>query len=197
MAKPRDHCIDPVLKRLEAERAREEAVAALEPPELLRGGHEAVRAPTADEVWTPTRDALVSTLDEPNMIAVAASEQRLEAALEAGVLPTALDAAVSANAQNSLEKMLTHQMAVAHQLAMKVAAQAQEAGLPPVERARLMNASARMMQAFQEGFLTLKKARRGGRQTVVVQHVHVTDGGQAVVAGQVKTRTGGHSRPGE
>jgi hypothetical protein len=60
-----------------------------------------------------------------------------------------------------------------------------------------MNASARMMQAFQEGFLTLKKARRGGRQTVVVQHVHVTDGGQAVVAGQVKTRTGGHSRPGE
>ena len=34
--------------------------------------------------------------------------------------------------------------------------------------------------------LTLQKIRSGGTQTVVVQHVNVGDGGQAMVAGEVK-----------
>jgi hypothetical protein len=37
------------------------------------------------------------------------------------------------------------------------------------------------MSVYQEGLLTLAKLRTGGKQTVVVQHVYVTDGGQAVV----------------
>jgi hypothetical protein len=53
---------------------------------------------------------------------------------------------------------------------------------------RLLNASARMMESFQHGMLTIAKVRSGGQQTVVVQHVNVGDGGQAVVAGQVKVR---------
>jgi acyl-CoA thioesterase FadM len=55
--------------------------------------------------------------------------------------------------------------------------------LPSVEAARLTNAAARMMRVYQEAFLTLQKIRTGGKQTVVVQHVQVSDGGQAVVAG--------------
>jgi hypothetical protein len=51
-----------------------------------------------------------------------------------------------------------------------------------------MNASAQMMDSYQRGLLTLERIRSGGRQTVVVQHVNVSDGGQAVVAGQVKTK---------
>ena len=43
------------------------------------------------------------------------------------------------------------------------------------------------MQVFQEGMLTLKKSRTGGEQKIVVQHVQVSDGGQAVIAAQVKT----------
>ncbi len=43
-----------------------------------------------------------------------------------------------------------------------------------------------MMQVYQEGLLALHKVRSGGKQTVVVQHVHVSDGGQAVVAGELK-----------
>ena len=34
--------------------------------------------------------------------------------------------------------------------------------------------------------LTLQKIRCGGKQTVVVQHVTVKDGGQAVVTGKMK-----------
>ncbi len=44
-----------------------------------------------------------------------------------------------------------------------------------------------MMQVFQEGLLTLQRIRTGGKQTVVVQHVQVSDGGQAVIAGSMKS----------
>ena len=49
-----------------------------------------------------------------------------------------------------------------------------------------MNASARMMDTYQRALLTLERVRNGGKQTVVVQHVTVAGGGQAVVAGQVE-----------
>ena len=52
----------------------------------------------------------------------------------------------------------------------------------------MFNASARMMDTYQHGLLTIAKVRSGGKQTVVVQHVNVGDGGQAMVAGQVKLR---------
>ena len=48
------------------------------------------------------------------------------------------------------------------------------------------------MQVFQEGLLALKKSRTDGQQKIVVQHVQVSGGGQAVIAGQMKT---GHRGP--
>lgn len=131
-----------------------------------------------------------NTIREPNMIAVDASEQRMEAAADAGVLEAAVDAAESARAENSLEKMLCHQMAAAHYAAMKLMARGTDSRLPPVEMARLTNAAARMMDTYQAAFLTLQKIRTGGKQTVVIQHVQVAGGGQALIAGSMKT--GGH-----
>jgi len=43
-----------------------------------------------------------------------------------------------------------------------------------------------MMDSYQHGMLTIQKVRSGGQQTVVVQHVNVGDGGQAMVAGQLR-----------
>jgi hypothetical protein len=43
-----------------------------------------------------------------------------------------------------------------------------------------------MMAAYQDGLLCLQRLRTGGKQTVVVQHVQVSDGGQAVIAGSMK-----------
>jgi hypothetical protein len=40
-----------------------------------------------------------------------------------------------------------------------------------------------MMETYQRALLTLDRLRNGGKQTVVVQHVAVANGGQAVVAG--------------
>src|SRR5262245_38051482 len=56
-----------------------------------------------------------------------------------------------------------------------------------METCRLATTAARFMSMFQEGLLTLAKLRTGGKQTVVVQHVYVTEGGQAVVAGDLTT----------
>jgi hypothetical protein len=138
---------------------------------------------------------LVDTVRErPTMLAAEASESRLK--LTGNAIVLAVDAAESIQARNSLEKMLAHQLAAAHRLAMHMAEQSvrlvdrQESWgkmnnpAHTIEAARLANASARMMGTFQEGLLTLDRIRRGGKQTVQVvhQHVAVEAGGQAVVA---------------
>ena len=66
--------------------------------------------------------------------------------------------------------------------------QGSQSAILTTEAARLINASARMFDSFQRGALTLHRLRNSGRQTMVVQHVHISDGGQAVVAGQMKGR---------
>lgn len=133
---------------------------------------------------------VVDTLQQnPNMVNIIASEHRLElaASVRSRVAESAIDAAQSVQAANSLEKMLCHQMADMHCAAMKLVARSLRDDIPPVEVARLSNASARMMQVYQDALLALQKIRTGGKQTLVVQHVHVTDGGQAVIAANVKS----------
>ena len=187
--KPIDPVIDPTWNRMQADEAAAEAAELLQPPaELLRAGGEVAVPAGRDEALTPARTDILSTLEDPNMISVEASEQRMDAAHSAGVLQSAVDAAMSARARNSLETMLCHQMAAAHHAAMHLLARAAAPNLPPVEQVRFSNASARMMQAYQETLLALQKFRAGGHQTVVVQHVQVS-GGQTVVAGTVESGT--------
>ena len=161
---------------------------------------ELVPAPVAPEAnLSPARQHVLNTLEEPTVISVDASEHRAHAATKAGVLSAALDAAVSAGAATSLEKMLAHQVAAAHHAGMELLGRVAEDGalghrLPPVERARLTNAAARLFEVSQGGCLTLQRMKTGGTQTVVVQHVNIEQGGQAVVAGRVE---GGRRRRGK
>ena len=78
---------------------------------------------------------------------------------------------------------------------MKLVARSLDMHDEPVEMARLSNAAARAMQVYQEALLTLQKLRTGGKQTVVVQHVQVSEGGQAVVAGSVTGTSGEQPGP--
>ena len=48
----------------------------------------------------------------------------------------------------------------------------------------------KLLQAYTQQFAALDKKRRGGQQKVVVKHVHVNEGGQAIV-GDVSTGGGG------
>jgi hypothetical protein len=158
--------------------------------EVVHGYGEAVEVVPSG---TPVEHlGLIETLEHPDSIVLDASADRLRLIEDAKVLALALDAARSSQVSNSLEKMLVHQMAAAHHAAFKLLVRVSDPSLPPVEVARLTNAAARMMDLFQQGFLTLQKVRSGGKQTVVVQHVQISDGGQAVVAGSVEAgRRGG------
>jgi hypothetical protein len=120
----------------------------------------------------------------PDAVNVAASAQRYDLIEGAGIEELAIDAAESVKAPNSLERMLCHQMALAHEQSFTLAEQANEES-NTVEKVRLVNASARMMKAFQDALATLNRIRTGGKQVVVVQHVSVGNGGQALVTGQM------------
>lgn len=170
----------------------DEALAKLEARELLQLPENLVSA-RGETVQNSSRlGHVVDTLKNPNMINIGASELRVDlaACVYSQVAEAALDAAESAGAENSLEKMLCHQMATMHCVAMKLASRSLDNIMQPVEMARLSNAAARMMQVYQEALLTLQKIRSGGKQTVVVQHVQVTEGGQALIAANVKTGEG-------
>jgi hypothetical protein len=170
----------------------DEVLARMDAEALLKAPKDLVQA--CGEAIRPQfrLDHIVDTLQNPNMIGVVASEHRLDLAACVGsrVAESAVDAAQSAQAGNSLEKMLCHQMAAIHRAAMKLVARSLDMHDAPVEMARLSNAAARAMQVYQEGLLTLQKLRTGGKQTVVVQHVQVSEGGQAVIAGSMASGNG-------
>ena len=174
------------------------------PQEIGNGGELVVATREAlDEV-----PGIIDTLREsPDMVHTAASRQRLDLAGDVGALTMAVDMADSIQARNSVERALAHELAGAHSLAMKFGARAsdllQRSEFNPTNQALSIEASrnaataARLMTAFQDGFLALDRIRRGGKQTVKVVHIQqvaVNSGGQAVVTGNMKA--GGHKTRG-
>jgi hypothetical protein len=188
--RPVDFC-ERVLNPIEAQRKHEEAARLLAVGEHSLAGSartELVSKKEPDEQWTAEREYIIDTLENPNAIAVDASEQRASLAARANVLSPALDAVQTVGAGNSLEKMLCHQLAAVHTAGMERMVRASRNDLPPLEHARLLNTVARMFEAYSSGCLTLQKLKTGGKQHVVVQYqqqVNVGSGGQAVVAGKV------------
>ena len=149
--------------------------SAIAPLQVGRGGElivEAAAVLTFKE--QQLRDAVTS---HPDMITASARTNRLELAMEAGVLSMAVDAVDTVQPANSLEKMLAAQLATLHMLAMKnavtartVADRAVDMYVPDnrrqianVEATRSAHAAARASEAFQRGMLTLDRLRNGGR----------------------------------
>ncbi len=176
-------------------------------PPLERGIAGEVRLrENSDDPW-PRREVARATRTAPDLLDAEASQERLNLAREAGALTLALDAAEGMGAASPAERMIAHQMATAHAMAMRLAAkadafaarkfltyqpravdaaeEAKREQVASIEAARMANAAARMMEATVRAALALDRLRNGNRQTVVVQHVAVADGGQAVVAGAV------------
>jgi uncharacterized protein (DUF4415 family) len=84
--------------------------------------------------------------------------------------------------QNEIEAMLALQMAVTHGLAMMFSARLYSGAtetIPQQDSAALT--LSRLQRAFTTQLDSLSNMRRGGRQKVVVEHVHVYPGGQAIV----------------
>jgi hypothetical protein len=88
--------------------------------------------------------------------------------------------------KDEIEGALAVQMACTHTAAMAVLAKLDVAFGSEQRVAAFASAAARLMRAFATQVEVLRRLRTGGQQYVRVEHVHVNDGGQAVI-GNVKT----------
>ena len=170
--------IEPVPRGVRVRRLTATAEALLEPGFLVSGAGEAVPQIGLREPYSASRRAFVDTLEQPNSVGVKASEKRLALLYELGLLEVGVDAAQTARAQNSIERMISHQIAGGHQAVMKLFALMPGVGgavavpqdLPLVEVTRLGHAAARLMEANASLAQALVKLKTHGRQQVVVQH---------------------------
>jgi hypothetical protein len=94
--------------------------------------------------------------------------------------------------KNEIEAMLALQMAATHALAMKFSARLYSGGIEtiPQQDSAALTLS-RLQRAFTTQMDSLSNMRRGGRQKVVVEHVHVYPGGQAIVGNVTHSGRGG------
>lgn len=130
------------------------------------------------------------TVRVPGLADAEASEARTRLLDKAGpgVLATGLALAEETEASDGIQKMLTHQMALMHEKVFELMEDA-DTQREPIEYVRFINAAMRMMTTFQQGALTLQRLKTGGEQRVVVKHLHVEQGAQAVI-GNVTTGGG-------
>ena len=117
-------------------------------------------------------------LREPDLLDVEVTIQRTQLADRAGVFEMAIEASESVRAKNSIQRMQAHQLALAHKYAMDLMADASKQR-DPIIKVKLINCSARLMDAYSKGALALQRLQQGVNQIVQVQHVQVN--GQAVI----------------
>lgn len=113
-----------------------------------------------------------------NWLANAARDRNEPLSQEA--INAALAVVAAAQPANEMEALLAVQMYATHDLSMEMMRRAKKAGdlRSMTEFGALATKLSRTMTAQIEA---LGKLRRGGEQTVRVEHVHVYEGGQAVV----------------
>jgi len=83
--------------------------------------------------------------------------------------------------KDEIEAALAVQMAACHVAAMAVLAKMDVAFATERRIAAFGSAAARLMRAYATQVEVLRRLRNGGQQFVRVEHVHVNDGGQAVI----------------
>jgi hypothetical protein len=111
-----------------------------------------------------------------------------------GISETAVNAALAmieaAAPKDEIEAALAVQMACTHSAAMAVLARLGGGGGSDRRVAALASAAARLLKAYAMQVEVFRRLRHGTGQCVRVKHVHIHEGGQAVI-GNVKTRDGG------
>lgn len=98
----------------------------------------------------------------------------------------ALQAEIDMKAENSVEKMLCHLMAMSYKGSLEVMGKAFLEDDVVIQAQRLKTSS-KMIDSFSRAMLIMHRVKTGGNQNIVVQHVTVSDGGQAII-GNVKRR---------
>ena len=135
-----------------------------------------------DAFGTTSKDFLVSELNRLSNSQLSAGQ------LHTG--QTEMNAALAAidgtRPENKMTAMLASQMAATHSLAMEMIGRVRRSA--GIEQMQAHGALAtKLLRTFTAQTEALAKIKRGGEQTVRVEHVHVYSGGQAIV-GAVSNR---------
>ena len=137
-----------------------------------------------DAFGTTSEDFLVSELNHLSNSQLAAGQLHT-AQTEMNAALAAID---GTRPENEMAAMLASQMAATHSLAMDMLGRARRA--QTVEQLQVHGTPAtKLLRTFTGQTEALAKVKRGGEQTVRVEHVHVYQGGQAIV-GVMSTRQG-------
>ncbi len=83
--------------------------------------------------------------------------------------------------QDEIEGMLAVQMIGVHNMAMRTMGLAMLGGQTFEGKKNNVNFATKMLRTFMAQMEALKKYRTGGQQKMIVEHVHVNQGGQAIV----------------
>jgi hypothetical protein len=109
----------------------------------------------------------------------------------ADICPLAMNAALAwiegQQPKDEIDAAIVMQMACAHGAAMMLLSRFGGGGGGDRRVQALAHATARIMIAFNHSAETLRRRKQGGSQYMRIDHVHVTDGGQAVI-GNVQPR---------
>ena len=151
-----------------------QSMALMTPSSPLKTSFGGEVIPTVDQGLP----GLELALKEPDLLDVEVTIQRTQLADRAGVFEMAIEASESVRAKNSIQRMQAHQLALAHKYAMELMADASKQR-DPIIKVKLINCSARLMDAYSKGALALQRLQQGANQIVQVQHVQVN--GQAVI----------------
>ena len=112
-----------------------------------------------------------------------------------GISELSLNAALAmieaAAPKDEIEGALALQMACTHTAAMAVLAKLDIAFATERRVAAFGSTAARLMKAYATQVEVLRRLRHGGHQVVRVEHVHVNDGGQAVIGNVKRSDEGG------
>ena len=106
-------------------------------------------------------------------------------------LNAALAMIEAAAPKDEIEGALAVQMACTHTVAMMLLAKMEAHFAPERRVAAFGSAAARLLRAYATQVEVLRRLRQGGHQYVRVEHVHVNEGGQAIVGNVRKPDTQG------
>jgi N-methylhydantoinase B/oxoprolinase/acetone carboxylase alpha subunit len=121
-------------------------------------------------------------------------QQLIEAARlpDGAISETAVNAALAfvenAKATGEVESSLLIQMACTHMAAMAVLGRVAGANGGSRNVSMMASASSKLLNAFAHQCETLRRLRSGGSQFVRVEHVHVSDGGQAIIGNVARSK---------
>jgi hypothetical protein len=134
------------------------------------------------------------TVTQVEVQRIAGALRQRDGTIDPNELDTVIAIVSGQRPKNELEAMVVCQMAVTHALTMRSFGNLNRSNDIQQQDSNALTV-ARLTKAFASQVDALAKLRRGGEQRVVVEHVHVYPGGQAIVG--TVNHTGGRGGPRE